>query len=373
MSDSILFTFTGGAVFLLAFITVANPRKVNVGGNVWLGIFLFAFGCAAMDRAISSVSPFAWQERVVVFLELSRFALAPALYLSVLNFTSPGRKFERWDYLHFVPFFLFAVYSLPFLFSYHLPAPALPRMMAHVLGSVMSYSVKIQVVVYWLLAYQRLTRHAKNVKRYVSTPETFDLHWLLYFLWAVVFMVMLWFNELFFGVEAIRAVAPLGYLAAVYFIAFFSLQQKEVFPFDRREVQNLQAILEEDPATAARSQRLSPEAVDALKTKLLALMEHEKIFRDQALDLPSLATRMEVSSHDLSYVLNAGFGESFFQFVNAYRVAEAKALLRSEKHRHLSVLGIAFEAGFNSKTTFNITFKKFTGMSPTQFQKSGQS
>jgi AraC-like DNA-binding protein len=192
---------------------------------------------------------------------------------------------------------------------------------------------------------------------------------LQYFLWALVFIIFLWFNELFFGITIIKTLAPFGYLVAVYFIGYFSLRQQEIFRFERQEVEAIREILEEDPVSTAKTPRLSGEAMATLKEKMQAIMEHDKAFLDQELDLPQLARRMHVSPHDLSYLLNAGFGESFFQFVNRYRVAEAKILLLSPKHRHLNVLGIAYEAGFSSKTTFNTTFKKFTGQSPTQFQR----
>ena len=96
-------------------------------------------------------------------------------------------------------------------------------------------------------------------------------------------------------------------------------------------------------------------------------MHAEKPYLDNELGLPQLAAEMGISSHDLSYLLNEGFGKNFFQFINTYRVAEAKQLMLSEKHKHLNLLGIAYSAGFNSKTTFNTSFKKETGLSPSQF------
>ena len=96
-------------------------------------------------------------------------------------------------------------------------------------------------------------------------------------------------------------------------------------------------------------------------------METERLFLDNELGLPELAKEMYISSHDLSYLLNEGFGMNFFQFINTYRVNEAKQLMLSDKHRHLNLLGIAYSAGFNSKTTFNTAFKKETGLSPSQF------
>jgi len=237
------------------------------------------------------------------------------------------------------------------------------------LGVVVFLSVKIQVVVYWLLSYGKLVRHQRNIRLFASATGSIDLRWLQYFLWALVFMIFLWFNELFFDITIIKDLAPFGYLVAVYFLGYFSLRQQEIFRFEKQEVEAIREILEEDPVFTTKAPRLSGEAVAALKEKMRSIMEHDKAFLDQELDLPQLARRMHISSHDLSYLLNAGFGESFFQFVNRYRVEEAKTLLLSPKHRHLNVLGVAYEAGFSSKTTFNTTFKKFTGQSPTQFQR----
>jgi AraC-like DNA-binding protein len=109
-----------------------------------------------------------------------------------------------------------------------------------------------------------------------------------------------------------------------------------------------------------------------LKQKLTQLMVADRVFLTPDLTLPALAQQAGISVHDLSYVLNEGFGENFFQFVNRYRVEEAKRLLTSAQHRHLSILGIAFEAGFSSKTTFNTTFKKLTGQSPSDFARSAE-
>ena len=368
MQDLILYTLAAGSVFLLAFLSVANPKGTNDAANKWLGIFLFSFGCALLERALFSNPPNIPPAAFTVLMELSRFAIAPALYLSVLNFTSPGRTFKKVEYLHFLPFLLFALYSLITLFSPRV-SPLLPPALGRVLGMAMFLSVKIQIVVYWMLSHSRLVRHQRNVRIFASATATIDLRWLQYFLWAFVFMVFLWFNELFFGVAIIKDLAPFGYLAAVYFIGYFSLRQQEIFRFEKQDVEAIREILEEDLVSTAKTPRLSDEAVATLKEKMKSIMEHDKAFLDQELDLPQLARRMHISSHDLSYLLNEGFGESFFQFVNRYRVAEAKILLLSSKHRHLNVLGIAYEAGFSSKTTFNTTFKKFTGQSPTQFQR----
>jgi AraC-like DNA-binding protein len=99
-------------------------------------------------------------------------------------------------------------------------------------------------------------------------------------------------------------------------------------------------------------------------------MNSEKMYLANDLSLPKLAKRMEASCNESSFVINELYGDNFYNFVNKYRIEEAKMLLLSEKYNRLNILGIAYESGFNSKTTFNTTFKKYTGVSPTDFVKS---
>jgi len=98
-------------------------------------------------------------------------------------------------------------------------------------------------------------------------------------------------------------------------------------------------------------------------------MDHQKPYLDSELNLIKLAELIGITPHQLSYIVNTGFNENFFQYINTYRVEKAKELLLQEEMNKLSVLGIAFESGFNSKTSFNTTFKKITGQTPTEFKK----
>ena len=81
---------------------------------------------------------------------------------------------------------------------------------------------------------------------------------------------------------------------------------------------------------------------------------------------------MNASCNETSFVINELYRDNFYNFINKYRVEEAKILLLSEKYNQLNILGIAYESGFNSKTTFNTTFKKHTGFSPTDFVKTNR-
>ena len=99
-------------------------------------------------------------------------------------------------------------------------------------------------------------------------------------------------------------------------------------------------------------------------------MEKEKPYLDNELSLTKLAEALNITPHQLSFLLNEGFGQNFYQYVNSFRVDAAKAMLLNPEFAHLSILGLAFEAGFNSKSSFNTVFKQHTGLTPTAYKRS---
>ncbi|RAK65137.1 helix-turn-helix domain-containing protein [Hymenobacter edaphi] len=111
-------------------------------------------------------------------------------------------------------------------------------------------------------------------------------------------------------------------------------------------------------------------AVDAqVQERIRRALEDEQLFRNPTLTLTELAAHTGLPARLLSFTLNQGFGKSFNDLVNGYRVAEVqRRLARTTDAQRLTLLGIAFESGFNSKTTFNRIFKQMTGVAPSEFQ-----
>lgn len=108
----------------------------------------------------------------------------------------------------------------------------------------------------------------------------------------------------------------------------------------------------------------------ALVQQIVELMERQRLFLNPELTLSDLAQKTNLSPNTVSHCLNTGLGQSFNDFVNAYRVAEVKRRLADPDAERFTLLGIAYESGFNSKTTFNRIFKEATGLSPKEY-KSG--
>lgn len=106
---------------------------------------------------------------------------------------------------------------------------------------------------------------------------------------------------------------------------------------------------------------------------LKRFMEEEEPFLNPTLSLRSLAAQIELHPNKLSWLLNESMGYNYNNFVNQYRVAHFKKLALDPSNAHISLLGLAYESGFNSKTVFNTYFKKETGMTPRAFLKSSES
>lgn len=115
---------------------------------------------------------------------------------------------------------------------------------------------------------------------------------------------------------------------------------------------------------------LSPETSDETLLRLLAVMEKEKIYLRGDLSLKMLAQRLNVHYNHLSQIVNGRLGMNFNDYINKYRIEEAMRRLKDPAQSGRSILEIAYETGFYSKSVFNTAFKKFSGMTPSQFRKS---
>ena len=124
-----------------------------------------------------------------------------------------------------------------------------------------------------------------------------------------------------------------------------------------------QASLEGEPTA-----QLAPELL-AWRDKLLALMTEEQPWLEPELTLTEVAKRLRITPGLLSKVINSGCGQNFNDFVNAYRVREAQRLLADPRFAHYSLVGVALESGFNSRSTFNRVFKRVVGQAPSELTR----
>jgi len=134
--------------------------------------------------------------------------------------------------------------------------------------------------------------------------------------------------------------------------------QKKIFPENilNEVIKKKKALLDE-------------EAITTYSTRLLSHIKEEKPYLDPNLSLRLLADQIDIHPNQLSWLLNENFEKNFNEFINHYRVEAFKEIAKDPKNSHITLIGLAYDSGFNSKTVFNTYFKKETGLTPKQFLK----
>ena len=117
---------------------------------------------------------------------------------------------------------------------------------------------------------------------------------------------------------------------------------------------------------------LTQEQKIQLLDSLTAIMEREKCFLDERLTINDLAKKINSNRNYLSQIINEHYQTNFNNFINEFRVKEARKLLINTDYQNYTIEGIAQTVGFNSKATFNAAFKKFTGVTPSFFRENSK-
>lgn len=218
---------------------------------------------------------------------------------------------------------------------------------------------------------KKLNAHQKNTQLYSAKGATIQLAWLRNLVIAVLAMLFVWFLEILFHSPWIHVTFNIILFIGVFLLAHFSVQQQAVFPTDSKEqaavVQLLSEVTEvSDKATDAL---LTKEELQDLSIVLQEVVATQKPYLDNELNLPKLADKLAIPAYKLSFLLNNHIRENFATFINKHRAEAAKAILSNPKMTHLTLVQVAYEAGYNSKTVFNTHFKKNIGCSPSEYRK----
>ncbi|GEN69863.1 helix-turn-helix domain-containing protein [Chryseobacterium rhizosphaerae] len=347
-----------GSLVLLSLLKLTNPLQVNRKANFWFGIFLFLWSTFWMDEVLFLITGSAIEFHSLYIVRFVQFLTPIVFYFSVLFYTNPT--------------FTFKITDLKFLL---LPAAFLICLFLIQSGFTNPFEylsvilILIQALFYTGLSYIIIRKHQRKIQQFSSNTEGINLNWLEYII-VVLFIVNIIYviYNLFYDPKSLNFFINTVFLLVIYWVAYYSLKQKEIYPLEEKQRQELISIDEDADEEEVKRKLISDEELGKIKIQLENIMETGKPYLDSDLNLIKLAETLEVSSHHLSYVINTGFGKNFFQYVNGYRVEYAKVLLKDADSK-FSILGIAYESGFNSKTSFNTTFKKLTGQTPSEFKK----
>jgi YesN/AraC family two-component response regulator len=145
--------------------------------------------------------------------------------------------------------------------------------------------------------------------------------------------------------------------------------KRETVQEEMQDTEKIEITIVSPDKSRPQKPKLNEDRIGDIARRITALMEEEKMYQQTELTLQQLADKIQIPAYQVSQVLNDGMKKSFYDLVNGYRVENAKRLLIDPKNSNYTILSVGFEAGFNSKTTFNTVFKKFTGHTPTDFRE----
>jgi AraC-like DNA-binding protein len=228
---------------------------------------------------------------------------------------------------------------------------------------------------YAVMGLVELRRYQKSLPDEYSYTENINLNWLKWLVFTILILFLVLFLFIRFGTQTHLASGDtlfvyVGALLSLYvfLVGYFGFRQSNLFVSAKREmsVENMRIDVPYKKSGVDRS------AVEQIYLRLLRHMEIQKPFLRNDLSLALLANQLSINSNQLSQVINQKSGSNFFVFVNRYRVEEVKIKLLDPSLSHLSILGIAYDCGFRSKSAFNRIFKEITGVGPREFQRENQ-
>lgn len=300
----------------------------------------------------------------------------PFLYLYVKSVAAEKPVFRRKEWIHFLPFVFFALYGG--IFSYNKPVYNL-HFFEHdgylaeriIFGLAFYFSISV----YTFLSIRILDRHRKAVKTHFSnlTQKT-TLQWLLFvgIVFAVAYILVITsgiFNVFIFNKELIdpNLFSAIGLTLLSFAVSYYGYRQAPVGFTPSQDEPPLNNNVNTGPKYERSS--LNEKDMDLYLEKLLKYMEEEKPWLNGELTIQDLSTKLNISKHHLTQVINTRLQKNFYNFVNEYRLREVKEKLMDPKYRKFKIISLAYDAGFNSKSSFNSVFKCNTGMTPSEFVK----
>lgn len=301
------------------------------------------------------------------------------IYVDVL--TSQKQEFKWYYLLHGLPYVTFTVILFIKLQSNENPViteaimeiedSRTQIMLAQTIINV--FNGPVYMVVSWIL----LKKHDRNIHSKFSYTENIDLKWLKYVMasFVVLLIVVVFMNVAsnyndFIQWRTADNIIFSTFTLLVFFLGYHGVKQQIIFSPISTDPNNGNTKIQigNNKSQYINSSLTENESKGHLK-KLIDLMENEQPYLDGKLSLNQVAEGLAISPNHLSQVINENLNKNFFDFVNGYRIELIKKKMMAPESKNLTILALAYDSGFNSKSSFNNIFKKVTGATPSQYMQ----
>ncbi len=339
-------------------IILWKNKGPNAIANRFLAIFLFFFAYRLIVETLKSFG-IGYYDTWYHFLLEYNWIYGALVYFFAKSYVTPNFKFSRKEWIHFLPVvfeFIFSNFIKSQNFFWDGTRESLTWLGYYGYIVWMHYPTIYIIcgilIVYYAWRSLHIVRQAKTHK--LVKPERVVwikrvLHFLRYY--SIGFMSIVLIDLIFFDYA----------FDAFYYYPLFTGMAIITYWLGMEGYARRNDIVQTGQSKLSSKES---EQLDAIAQQLEYLMQHEKPFKNPDLSLASLSAQLEIKPYLLTRCLNIRFEKKFSDYINEYRIEEVKTMLQDPRNSDYTLLGIAFDAGFNSKASFNRAAKKITGKSP---------
>jgi AraC-like DNA-binding protein len=374
-----------GAIHGIVLAIVLRRSERHRRANQYLAAVLAALSVLLFDGFLRATGASAAHPHLIGLAAWVPFMLGPLVFLYVREMTAPDPAALRPAWRHFV---VPAVYVGMLIATFYPRGASYKRDIAHHESTWMS-AIAVALLVYGL-AYAvaslvLLRRHRAHVQALYSNLRGVSLQWLVVLAglntvcWIAALVAFALRITGAADATAASAIVPISSTVLIFVTGYFQLGQAEIFkgqPAVEVEVEPA-AVVPAPPASAPAPEppaprapayaraRLADDDAAGVEDRMRAAMSERRLYQRPGLTLAELADEVAATPHEVSQVLSTRLQRNFYTFINEHRIEHVKAGLTGPER---PLLDLAFEAGFQSKSTFNSAFRKATGMTPREFR-----
>ncbi len=347
-------------------------KSVKFRANFWLGCLVLAVTSLIFPGAVYRIGLLSDFPHVIHLHMVTIMLMGSTAYLYVRSCTQKDFEMRPILWLHFLPALLALGYHLPFylqpeeekiiaFFKYFLEGDlGIPK--------VVSFVKILHPTIYFVICIRLVQDYRKHLSNTASYVDVAFHRWLLLFCLVLLLPMS---TIVFFVLSSYKLFSATTFFAGLFLFILSVHLAAMVKPelFHTFPHQMLLPESAEERKQKYESSNLQATQKEKYLAKIVGYVKREKPYTSAELTLAELADNVNIPAHYVSQVINEKLGVNFLDFINGHRVKAAQAMLTDSKWSHYTIISIAYEAGFNSKSTFYAVFKKQTGMTPSAYRK----
>lgn len=388
-SSLLLITFSQGIIYSVLLLLKATRTETN--SNYWLSLFIFLCSLFVAPWMLGFAG---WYDNqpyrdFLFYMPFQHlFFIGPVIYFYTQSLLNPSFHLTKRNCIHLIPGILYLLYSVfmwiydKYIFKgYYFYKDGMDKDF----DSWYHNAGIVSMIIYFVLSIRYYNLYRKLMFQVVSYADSVLFKWINTYLYSFLVMLLL---PILFNITSLFYPELNSYKGSWWFFLFFSIVMYYIaitgyanpivtkIPFEISMFDKKPALLLSNNSTSEEAvidieheiyeAQTSPE-IENWKAKIESILETQQLYQNPELTLTDVAKKLNTNAAIISKTINQGFGLNFNDFINNYRIEAVKNSFKQGEHKKSTLLGIAFDCGFNSKATFNRAFKKNTGLSPKDF------